>query len=293
MNAYPMGQTIDLGPWELRDADGDLVAAADEACTLLHPDGTTTTPTVTATSTGIYTALVTPAQLGLHSYEAILTLSDGSQAVNVGEFYVTATPFDPSPVDLTDLAAVRSFLQTPAGDVAQDAVIGQLITAASTEIERVFAREFHDAGEGVTRQLEIDARQSRIELAPYDLRTATTLRIDADTATPATLTAGTDYRLLPVSKEHGVWSALRLFSLPATAGASSARRVLEITGNWGFPAVPADVRHWCNVTVAEWLRKDVAAFSSVFNLSTDQVDRPAMLPQSVIAGLGHYRRMGH
>lgn len=294
MNAYVKGQTIDLGPWELRDAAGTLTAATSSSCTVLLPDGTSSNPSVTSASTGIYSATYTPAsQIGLYHYETVLTLSDGSKAVNVGEFYVSATAFDPNPVDLTDLAAVRAFLQQPAGDVAQDAVIGTLITAASREIQRVFGREFAPVSGTVTRQLELDVRKARCELASYDLRTAVTVKIDADTANPTTLSAGTDFRLLPVSKPDGVWTAIRFFQLPRTAGASCERRVLEITGTWGFPSVPDEVKHWANVTVAEWLRKDVAAFSTVFNLQTDQVDRPAMLPQSVIAGLGHYRRMGH
>lgn len=294
MNAYPLGQTIDLGPWELRNAADTLTAATSSSCTVMLPDGTTTNPSVTSSATGIYSAAYTPAsQIGLYHYETTLTLADGSKAVNVGEFYVSATAFDPNPADLTDLAAVRAFLQQPAGDVAQDAVIGTLITAASREIQRVFSREFAPVAGTPSRQLELDVRQARCELSPYDLRSASTVKIDADTANPTTLVEGTDYRLLPVGKEHGTWTAIRFFQLPTVRSASCHHRVVEITGTWGFPAVPDEVKHWTNVTVSEWLRKDVAAFSTVFNLQTDQVDRPAMLPQSVIAGLGHYRRMGH
>jgi hypothetical protein len=38
--------------------------------------------------------------------------------------------------------------------------------------------------------------------------------------------------------------------------------------------VPEDVQHWCNVTVATWLRKDVSAFTDVFNVDEGQVEPP-------------------
>lgn len=132
MNAYPMGQTIDLGPWELRDADGDLVVAADEACTLLLPDGTTTNPTVTTPSTGVYTALVTPSQLGLHSFEAILTLSDGSQAVNTGHFRVIASPtVAPGYRHERDLVRIHIGDTNPDAELLTDVEIDLLLDARS------------------------------------------------------------------------------------------------------------------------------------------------------------------
>ena len=107
MNTYPLGQTIDLGPWTLRDADGDLTAASSSACTVLLPDGTTATPTVTTSSTGIYSATYTPAAAGVYTYRTVLTLSDGSTAVNVGELRVDASP-------LTTAAAATTTYTTPA-----------------------------------------------------------------------------------------------------------------------------------------------------------------------------------
>ena len=285
MNAYPVGQTIDLGPWELRDADGDLVVAADEACTLLLPDGTTTNPTVTTPSTGVYTALVTPAQLGLHSFEAILTLSDGSQAVNVGEFYVTATPFDPRPTDLTDVGAVRSFQQTPVGDSTQDAIIAALITRASAAISQYCDTVF-TASEDTARDF-IYRGGNRLDLAPFLARDITSVVIDP-TGTPLTL-ASSAYSLRPLPAPDGIYRYLRLHSPTRPPG--DTEQVVRVTGDWGYETVPPVVEHWTIVTVTEWLRRDVQAFSTTLNAATDIVERPEALPRAARAGLAHYRRV--
>lgn len=157
MNAYPVGQTIDLGPWELRDSDGDLVVAADEACTLLHPDGTTTNPAVTSPSTGVYTALVTPSNAGVYTYRVVLTLSDGSQAVNVGEFRVDASP-------LTTPAAATTTYTTPTllraeldidPDQLSDADATRVIQAAEDHIDVLLGGRCPDSGTG-RKVLEAD-----------------------------------------------------------------------------------------------------------------------------------------
>lgn len=125
MKHYPSGQTIDLGPWVLRDADGDLTDSTDEVCTVTLPDGTTATPAVTTSSTGIYSAAYTPSTNGLHSYRTELTLSDGSVAVNVDSFLVGALLAD------IDEVAARLGLESSAMTDAQTLQAGQLLEAAS------------------------------------------------------------------------------------------------------------------------------------------------------------------
>jgi hypothetical protein len=63
---------------------------------------------------------------------------------------------------------------------------------------------------------------------------------------------------------------------------------VTVTGTWGFPAVPEDVKHWCKVTVAEWMRKDVSAFTTTFNIDAQRFDVPSELPAAAKAGLAHY-----
>lgn len=296
MNTYTKGQTVELAE-TLKDGTGTLINASSQTLTVTAPDATSSSPATTNPSTGVYKGKKTADQIGLWSYKWDFTLTGGDHATRTGQFYVAASSFEPRSSDLTDLGAVRNFLQSPAGDVEQDAIIGQLITAASRAISTYLGRELYSAGTA-TRRFELDARDlhwtdstpARLDLAPYDLQAITTLKVDPE-ATPVTLVLDTDYRLLPVTKPDGVWSAIRFFTLPGSSGASVRSRVIEIAGTWGMPSTPAEVQHWCNVTVTTWLRKDVSAFSNVFNIDENQLERPASLPASVIAGLAHLRRM--
>jgi hypothetical protein len=75
--------------------------------------------------------------------------------------------------DLTDLDSVRAFLQYNAGDVDQDAVIEELITAASRAILEEFEREFAPATNAATRRFVFDLREPGSRSRPYDLRAVT------------------------------------------------------------------------------------------------------------------------
>ncbi len=282
---YSKGQTIELDE-ELRDDTDQLVAATSVTLTLRNPSGATTTPTPANPSTGVYVGKATLDAIGLWSYRWDFVLA-GDHAVRTGSFYVAASPFEPNPIDLTDLGSVRAFLQKPDGDTNQDAVIGLLITAASREIRRVFEREFSDPQNDLTRNFRVHVDEPFLSLAPYDLRDLTTLTLDPH-GTPVPLTRYTDFDLLPTPNPDGVFTSVRFYA-QLRSGSLPVRHV-AITGDWGFAAVPAEVTHWANVTVAEWLRRDVSAFSSVFNIDTQQLERPAALPAAVIAGLSHFRR---
>jgi hypothetical protein len=50
--------------------------------------------------------------------------------------------------------------------------------------------------------------------------------------------------------------------------------VVTITGDWGYPSVPADVEDACIKTVGIWLKRDVSAFSRTYNLDEGRTERP-------------------
>jgi hypothetical protein len=198
-----------------------------------------------------------------------------------------------SAFDLTDLESVRAFLQYNADDVDQDPVIEGMITAASRSILEEFEREFAPATNAETRRFVFDLREPRLALSPYDLRAVTSVTLNANEAPGTPLTEWADYELAPYPAKHGVFTGIDFLTpipLPVLTKRTT-RCVVDVNGNWGFAEVPEDVKHWTNVTVAEWLRKDVAAFSNVFNLESGFLERPAALPAAAIAGLRHYRRI--
>lgn len=195
--------------------------------------------------------------------------------------------------DLCTVQDVRDFLQKPSIDVSQDAVIGALITAVSKTITSYCEREFAPvvAATARTFELQLFSWPAFLSFAPYDLQTLTSVVMDPDLEA-ATLSTD-EYRLFPVPQKDGVYTSIRLAPLtfPTIGRVSWATRQVKVTGDWGFPSVPADVKQAAVMTTAIWLRRDVSAFSSTFNLNEDRIERPEALPSAVRALLGSYVRM--
>lgn len=193
--------------------------------------------------------------------------------------------------DLCTLSEVRSFLQKQSTDTGQDAIISSLITRASLAIMRYCDREFAPATTAATRKFEWHPNATFVDLAPYDVRSVTTVRLDSDQTTPTTLTTD-EYRLWPRPNRDGTYQALRIrpWTIVSPSWQFPDVREVEVTGDWGFAAIPEDVKHTALVTVATWLRRDVAAFSQTFNLSEDRVERPEFLPSAIARQLDHYKR---
>jgi hypothetical protein len=193
--------------------------------------------------------------------------------------------------DLTTLANARSYLQKPTADTAQDPIISSLITRASVAIMRYAEREFAPATSSATRTFEYRGG-AFLSLAPYDLRTLSQIRIDTDESNPSTLTSS-EYRLYPVEASDGTYTSVRLEPYLAYSRARWQQRLVEVTGAWGFASVPADVEQWCLVTVGTWLKRDVSAFSTTFNLDESHMERPEALPAAVRGGLETYKRQAY
>lgn len=193
--------------------------------------------------------------------------------------------------DLCTLSEVRSFLQKQSTDTGQDAIISSLITRASMAIMRYADREFAPASTSTVRKFEWHPGAPFVDLAPYDLRTVTLLRLDSDQTTSTTLSTD-EYRLWPRPNRDGTYQAIRLrpTSVVSPSWQFPDIREVEVTGTWGFAAIPEDVKDTCIKTVSIWLRRDVAAFSTTFNITEDRVERPEFLPQAIARQLDHYKR---
>lgn len=185
-------------------------------------------------------------------------------------------------IDLTNVAAVRAFTQTPEEDVEQDAVTATLITAASRAIMAFTEREFAPATVGTAREF-LYSGGGFLSLTPHDLRTLTSVEGSADDG--ASWEAIDAFRVVrfPRPAPHGVFTGLRLSGVTWP--------LLRVTGDWGFAAVPEDVAQACALTVAIWLRRDVSAFSTTFNVDTQSLERPESLPSAVRGLLSPYKRM--
>lgn len=194
--------------------------------------------------------------------------------------------------DLCALADVRSFIQKETADTTQDAEIGTLITAISMLIQEWCCREFTPPSTGLTRRLKVDSQL--VSLAPYDLRAATSVVMHPESTSPVTLAVTTDYMLEPLNgATGGTYLDVRLaasLSRYSTTLQNFGYALVDITGDWGFASVPADVKEQCVEAVAIRLRRDVSAFSTTFNIEEGRLERPEALPSSVCKALYQYKR---
>lgn len=197
-------------------------------------------------------------------------------------------------VSLVTVGEVREFIQKPTPDTNQDPIIAELIKRASETVINYAEREFAPAGTTTAVRSFVYCGNGVLNLAPDDLQKGTVVSVKIDTVdgTGGTaLTAGTHYTLRPTRAKDGVQNWMRLAaSLPAANPSPYFEdREVTIDAKWGFPSVPDDVKHWTIVTVAEWLRLHVSAFTTVFNIDEARLERPEALPSAVRAGLGKYK----
>jgi hypothetical protein len=167
--------------------------------------------------------------------------------------------------DLCTLSDVRASLEIPVADTSRDTLISTLITAASDAIMNDCDREFAPVTASATRRFRIDGL--RVDLAPFDLRTVTTMTINPEGSSPTVLNATTDYQLLPIGAPSGTYTSVQLSGFLASLYGSATLyaygyALLDINGAWGFSSVPTDVNRACVITVGSWLRKDVSALLS-------------------------------
>lgn len=181
--------------------------------------------------------------------------------------------------DLTSTSAVKSFLQK--SDSTQDTIIASLITRASVGIMRYTHRQFAPTESAATKVFAHEGGHM-LDLAPYDLRVLTTLTTATETTSPAVV-ASTNYGLRPKPARDGVYQRVKLTTNPGECE-------ITVVGDWGFATVPEDVAHWCIVTVAMWLRRDVQAFESTFSIDEQRLERPEALPAAVRGGLATWKR---
>lgn len=202
----------------------------------------------------------------------------------------------PSGIDLCTVADVRLWLGKKANETSDDTSIAADITAASRAIMDYAEREFATTVTNpAVRTLEKKLRDGCLDLAPYDLQSATLVRLHAETASPLTLAANLDYVLRPYDKRHGVYTKLELYGgvpLVSDLGVRFGFVTVEITGTWGFVTVPTPVKMACVETVVAWLRRS-GGFSPAFNSEEEgAVERPQNIPGAARMKLAPYMRGG-
>lgn len=183
--------------------------------------------------------------------------------------------------DYVTLAEVKEQLIDLGTD--DDTFLGKLITRASRDVDRLTG-QFFDVKAGVTNLLDGSGRR-RLMLSPeWPLVSVTTLTVAFFTGdTPRTIPAA-EFFLEPANRPSG-WPArwIELTDYPTVVGYFPVgKRTVSITGDWGWPAIPDEIKEVCLELVVRGKRQRGAGDSDqagVTGLDLEPVPR-ALSPRS-------------
>lgn len=280
----PSGLTAPITGYQVVDGVGGTTVAR-----------TTTGIVETPAGSGVYVATLTaPSVAG--QYVIVWDWSGGilsSTSTASEELVVTSTAPTAAavnPIDLTTLAAVRAFLRTPATDTSHDDLIQTSITRASQACMRYMDRRVRplDTVDQVRLFPAAGAYRTRT-VRVMDLSAApTTIRLLADDAATEVATLATaDRLLLPLDRQST--DPIEALQLLASAGDLDPSWYVEVTGKWGWPAVPADVEEAVVKTVAARIRGEVQGFPGDRLPDDDLLGRPEGIPSGARRLLDYYR----
>lgn len=240
-------QTYDLGDrprfeHEVRDADGTLTTAT-VVLTMTNPSGTTSIPTVTTPSTGIYQASVTLNAAG--TWFGVWTAS--GNVVSVDTFQVSVT--DPAPPVYVTLEMFKASLRvnSTTADQDRDDLLLQALASASRQIDEHCGRTFGLDDSDTSRTYSPRGRTIRTDdgdlLLIDDLGAAPTTVEYGIGGTYTALTTA-DYLASPdnaVTLRRPITGLIRINSTwPTGAGYQ-----IRVTGRHGWPAIPDQVAQAC------------------------------------------------
>lgn len=163
--------------------------------------------------------------------------------------------------DLCTTTQVRTDLEITSA--THDTLIASLVSSASVAIMRRCQREF--AGQTASATRDVRAQSRWIDLAPWDLRSATSIIIDP--AGDNTTLSSTDYQLVSAPHGSGSYIAVELSRYVAmpTAISKFGAYVVRVAGAWGAwttATVPDDVRRACIITVGSWMDRAAAEYGA-------------------------------
>lgn len=206
-------------------------------------------------------------------------------------------------IDLCSLSDVRAELELPAADTTRDTLISSVITACSRAIQTYCQREFKTETNGsTTRRFKVPNLAYVVDLAPYDLRTVTTVVIHPESSSATTLTATTEYQLAPVTLVD-TYQQIKISPWVAQMHVGDTPRrfgytLVDVTSStWGFASIPEDVKRAAIISVCANIDRRIDAYDTgAMDLVNSDIGlQPSRMPTfsiptAAMALLGPYRR---
>jgi hypothetical protein len=173
-------------------------------------------------------------------------VTTGGKVQSVGEAVIEFRAHGPfSAQALCTRADVARLIPGYSDDESTDGVLEDLIAAESQTWLTQTGREFVPLSAGSstrTFDLSVANRDSRT-LRIGDASTVTAVGIKDQTGTVTETVLSTDYTLMPRTRQ--AWEPITALSFPSGSlipATLTAGYTVDVTGTWGFPAVPDDVR---------------------------------------------------
>lgn len=195
---------------------------------------------------------------------------------------------------LVSVPETKDWLQSQNIDTDEDLDLVRVINDISSRFHDEAAREFKVSGTNPqARTFEVDYPAARCAaISVGDLTSATTVEIlDIDWTTVLATVTSTDYSLMPLVRES--WEPVRRIKFSRNVRYLRAGLRVRVTGNFGFPLVPGNVRQAVLEAVSAALDRDVENYRQDLSPRADsgggtilQVTQAPMflsLPPSVIA----------
>lgn len=212
---------------------------------------------------------------------AAVAAEEHQAIVDPSEFYESAQLGTRA---LVGLAETKDWLQYQQIDTENDLEIARVINDISDRFHYESGREFKvDGTNPLTRSFDITSATAKLRSIPIgDLATATTVEIlDTDWSTILETIASSDYTLQPLVRK--TWEPVRRIELGRDVRSIRPGMRLRITGNFGFPAVPGNVRQAVLDCVVWALDRDVENYQQDLGAPTTGgtvifASKPVMLP---------------
>jgi len=172
--------------------------------------------------------------------------------------------------DLCSRADVKTYIGGEVDATTEyDPLIDRLVSSSSDYIHRRVNREFKAFGTNPQmRAFDVDGFTVRErELAVGDLATMSAIAV-AIKDSEGTLVENADTsKLVALPRIREEWQPIDSLRFPA--GKLAVGYVVEVTGTFGFPLVPEDVRQYAIAYTADQFARDVSRYSDIF--SAEQV----------------------
>lgn len=238
------------------------------------------------------TTLPADTPLGVYDLFWAISLSGKTEYIPAGQFEVQAASVasgpeatvELAPYALTSLEAVKEELGVPGQTSSADNALRRRINQASAMIMVEAEQEFRPLLPDTLRLLPV--RDGVVDFSG-NLSAAPTLVRGNLEATPVALAAAT-YELVPspLSSLGGGYRGLRLLRGSVYRDpASGAVGYVEVTGDWGWTSVPADIERVTIMQVINWSRRDL-----FLRVEADAADEQSPVGAELMPSVKRYLR---